>query len=794
MNSPKTVGLFWTAIVVTLHGCSLVVDSQTKCDSNADCKGGATCNQGLCVVYETPPIDIPQIATLQIDGEATAIAGVPYRMEITAKDAEEKLVDPYLGTIGFSSDDPKVTLPANYTFVADDKGTHAFEVTFVTAGKQIVSVIDSEKSNIVGTKEIQINPGSAAKILVTGINNPYTGGTLSNVTLHITDMFENIVTEYSGEVKFTSTDPNATLPKNYIFQPATDKGSHTFTNAIKLTTTGKQSVTALDSKNSSLKGTQENISVTTGTPTKLVFKTQPANVGIGLAISPAIQVEIQDQGNNLVEGEVTISIASGPSGAVLSGTKSKTTSTGTTSFSDLKLDMVGNYILKASYGNISQTSNSFSVNDPCSTNPCVIKSSTCKNTATLTTYSAACTVTGAGAANYKCSSGSTDTTCESGKACHENQCQTASAPESSDLLITEVMHTPSTGNPQWFEIQNLSGKLLDLAGIKIEFIDSASKTYDVPNTLPLLLPANEYFVFGSAAGQTIDHPWGSAISLSNTGELKIISGTTELEKLGLNTDFPTTTPDKSMALSPLATVKRSNGYASAWCVADGSAKSKNPLCTGAADTSAQIANVRETAASTPNMLITNALVTYIKPLVGSETAGFFVQASAKGPALYINIDPEDLGLATALAVGDEISLDIAEKATVEGRVQVSSATLSRSSQSNSVSELAQDVSSENNLVSEIGVYESELISVTGKLTANPAGEGEYLTAKISTTGYTNGDDGLLFRLPSSLQSELNLKTDCEIKLNKIPLWRSEATAFLTAWTGTDLEATCPDEP
>src|SRR5204863_507644 len=69
------------------------------------------------------------------------------------------------------------------------------------------------------------------------------------------DRYGNTVTGYSGTVAFSSSDSAAILPGNSTLT----KGSGTFTAAME--TVGTQSLTATDTGNSSLTGTQSGIKV-----------------------------------------------------------------------------------------------------------------------------------------------------------------------------------------------------------------------------------------------------------------------------------------------------------------------------------------------------------------------------------------------------------------------------------------------------------------------------------------------------------------------------------------------------
>ncbi|MGA2501118.1 MAG: FKBP-type peptidyl-prolyl cis-trans isomerase, partial [Tepidisphaeraceae bacterium] len=101
--------------------------------------------------------------------------------------------------------------------------------------------------------------------------------------------------------------------------------------------------------------------------THLVFTQQPTNVPVGQAIAPAITVTLEDSSNNPVTSSntsVTLAIASGPNGAVLSGTTTILLQNGVATFSDLSIGSAGIYTLAATGASLTGiTSSSFVVGD-----------------------------------------------------------------------------------------------------------------------------------------------------------------------------------------------------------------------------------------------------------------------------------------------------------------------------------------------------------------------------------------------------------------------------------------------
>lgn len=103
-----------------------------------------------------------------------------------------------------------------------------------------------------------------------------------------------------------------------------------------------------------------------GGPTKLAFTQQPSSVGTDAPITPAVVVAVQDATGALVTTAtttVTLTIASNPGGAALSGNTSVAAVNGVATFSTLALNRAGTgYTLSASGGGLtSATSTAFTV-------------------------------------------------------------------------------------------------------------------------------------------------------------------------------------------------------------------------------------------------------------------------------------------------------------------------------------------------------------------------------------------------------------------------------------------------
>ena len=202
--------------------------------------------------------------------------------------------------------------------------------------------------------------------------------------------------------------------------------------------------------------------------------------------------------------------------------------------------------------------------------------------------------------------------------------------------------------------------------------------------------------------------------------------------------------------------------------------------------SAAIADFRAEMTGT----VTGAFVTYIRPAIGNDGAGFFIQAEQDGPAIFVAVDPTTL--TPAPVAGDEVELTVD---TVEVNNDVPTATaisaFSVLSNGNDIDALVQDVNAVD-LVTNLGDYESEVIDLTGTIAGDFgfAGTG-FVSAQLDTAGVTGNED-LRLRLPETLADTLSLAVGCEVQINGTPLWRFRADAQPSAWDASEIDIlSCP---
>src|SRR5487761_697391 len=208
--------------------------------------------------------------------------------------------------------------------------------------------------------------GTAAKLVFSV--EPSNAGAGSAITpavqVTIEDASGNTVTSATNTVSIAiSNNPSSgTLAGTLTASPV--NGVATFWNlSINKLGTG---YTLVASATGLTSATSSAFNVTAGTAAKLVFSVEPSNAGAGSAITPAVQVTIEDASGNTVTSAtntVSIAISNNPSSGTLAGTLTASPVNGVATFSNLSINKLGTgYTLVASAtGLTSATSSAFNV-------------------------------------------------------------------------------------------------------------------------------------------------------------------------------------------------------------------------------------------------------------------------------------------------------------------------------------------------------------------------------------------------------------------------------------------------
>ena len=206
----------------------------------------------------------------------------------------------------------------------------------------------------------------------------------------------------------------------------------------------------------------------------------------------------------------------------------------------------------------------------------------------------------------------------------------------------------------------------------------------------------------------------------------------------------------------------------------------------------QIQAARDTADGTGLMLpIEGVYVAYVKPALGNDPAGFTIQASTAGPALFIAVNPTTLN--PPPMIGDEVSFTITTMATSFGLRQATAISgYTRLMQGFNVNALVQNLTNTADVVSMVGKYESELVDVTGTLTGSFVAAGSmFEKIQLVTTGVP-ADTLNKLRVPIALRDGLDLVAGCRVVIDNTPLGRNGTEVQYAAFTAADLTVSmCP---
>ncbi|MBI3991295.1 MAG: hypothetical protein HY350_04005, partial [Candidatus Omnitrophica bacterium] len=334
---------------------------------------------------------------LEITGSSTQGAGTANQLTITAKDEFGNTATSYTGDKSLTFSGANAEGAFNPT-VTDKNGSAvnfgtATTITFSngvsSAGASMV-LYKVETANIAATQGTITTPTTLSVVVtaaplsylqITG-SSTQTAGTSNALTITAYDTLGNVATSYSGDKALTFSGANNAPAGNV--PTVTDKTGAavnfgtattiTFTNGVataggSMVLYKAESVTINVSNGSVNSNSGHGLSVTinAASASQLSFSQQPSNATAGVAISPAVTVQVYDQFQNLRTSDnstsVTISIGTNPAGGVLSGTLTNAASAGIATFNNLSISVGGNgYTLSASSSGLtSATSNTFNI-------------------------------------------------------------------------------------------------------------------------------------------------------------------------------------------------------------------------------------------------------------------------------------------------------------------------------------------------------------------------------------------------------------------------------------------------
>jgi hypothetical protein len=211
----------------------------------------------------TPPP--PSVTHFSVSAPSPAVVGVPFQITVTALDASGAVVTSFNGVVTLTSSDAQAVLPP----VALVAGMGSGSVTLQTPGSQtIVAQYNSISST---SNPIAVNASGPAAAFVLSAPGVAVIGSAVQFTVTAIDSNGLTVANYSGTVKFSSSDPLAHLPGNSPLTSGTGNFSAT------MGTSGNATITATDTSSANLTGVSNSIAVS-GPATHYSLNNVPANI------------------------------------------------------------------------------------------------------------------------------------------------------------------------------------------------------------------------------------------------------------------------------------------------------------------------------------------------------------------------------------------------------------------------------------------------------------------------------------------------------------------------------------
>jgi fibronectin-binding autotransporter adhesin len=298
-------------------------------------------NNAQVPVGSTDARGMPRIANTTVD-----VGAFETQMSSTAPPSQTAAQAVSMAfTLGSFADPTAATGPWNVDVNWGDGSAHTiFTVTtrgtipsqnhsYVQSGAltATVSVSNATNDSTQAAFTVIVTPTATATLAVKGFPSLVTSGIAGNFTVMALDANGLLATGYRGQVHFTSSDTQATLPADYSFTAA-DNGVHTFSATLR--TVGMQAITATDTLTATITGTQSGIRVNSAGPAVLAVNSTADNTTadsvltlreavmvtngtLGRALTPAENLQIAGVlGNN---NTIQFSLPTGPQSITLTG-------------------------------------------------------------------------------------------------------------------------------------------------------------------------------------------------------------------------------------------------------------------------------------------------------------------------------------------------------------------------------------------------------------------------------------------------------------------------------------------
>jgi hypothetical protein len=309
---------------------------------------------GISNTFDVRPGPAAQLVFSAQPATTTAGAALP-EVRVTAMDAFGNVATGFSQTVTVAlGTNPAGGTLSGTTSVPASGGVASFlNLSINRAGQGYTLSASASGVAAAASSPFDITPGAAARLAFSVQPTTTTSSQpiAPPVKVQVQDALGNLVPSATSTVTIAlASGPGGTLSGTRTVSASS--GEATFGDLSIDRAGGGYSLSATAS--GLIAATSATFSITVGPAARLVFSVQPQNVTAGSAISPAVQVEIQDSGGNRVTtstAPITMALGANPGGGTLAGTTTVNAAGGVATFSNLSINRSGaGYSLAASSG------------------------------------------------------------------------------------------------------------------------------------------------------------------------------------------------------------------------------------------------------------------------------------------------------------------------------------------------------------------------------------------------------------------------------------------------------------
>jgi hypothetical protein len=460
------------------------------------------------------------VFTTQPGGASTGGVAFPTQPVVTVEDALGNTVSTNTASItlaiGTNPGGGALTCTANPKAAVAGVDTFAgCKINFAGTGYTLTAAATGLTTATSSAFTVSVGPATQVSFVIDPSTTTANAAITPALPVNVEDAGGNVVTSSTASivVAITTNPGGGTLSGTTTLNAVA--GVATFSNlSINKAGTGY----VLSASSTGLSGDTTNpFNIVAGSATQIAFGQQPSNAGQGVAIAPAVTIQVEDAGGNVVttnSDSITIAIGTNPVGGVLSGTLAQSAASGVASFGNLAISKIGTgYTLTAT-----DTTSAFSIVTSSTFNIIAPSATYIQpfNTGHGWTYTQ--TNCSAGAIGGSCSSSASATT-----NCVTSPCVDSVAQGGLLGATTQTGYFQSpTGTYTWqtlgvpagATVTSVQGGWTDLASGCASGAAVGVQIYDSTNTVEITSPSVVANVGVSGEGGLTPHPLGSAVNVN----------------------------------------------------------------------------------------------------------------------------------------------------------------------------------------------------------------------------------------------------------------------------------------